>query len=59
MTKVLDDSWGSIKYTSNPNIVALTDRCCLHYIDLRVSTSTKQFNCLYKFKFKLKFELKL
>ncbi|XP_008551738.1 uncharacterized protein LOC103574139 [Microplitis demolitor] len=37
MTKVLDDSWGSIKYTSNPNIVALTDRCCLHYIDLRVS----------------------
>ncbi|CAD6244275.1 GSCOCG00013319001-RA-CDS [Cotesia congregata] len=31
------DSWGSIIYNSSPNIVALTDRNALHYMDLRVS----------------------
>ncbi|XP_068974470.1 uncharacterized protein TAF1C-like isoform X1 [Bombus flavifrons] len=34
---VLDDSWSSIKFQStDPNILLLVDRCCLHYLDVRV-----------------------
>ncbi|KAH0546207.1 uncharacterized protein LOC123269368 [Cotesia glomerata] len=35
--KSVPDNWGSIRYNSSPNIVALTDRNALHYMDLRVS----------------------
>ncbi|KAG6797130.1 hypothetical protein HZU73_07516 [Apis mellifera caucasica] len=36
-TTVLDDSWSSIKFQSiDPNVLLFVDRCCLHYLDIRV-----------------------
>ncbi|KOC68409.1 hypothetical protein WH47_03567 [Habropoda laboriosa] len=35
---VVDDSWGSIKFDSvDPDVLLFVDRCCLHYLDVRVS----------------------
>ncbi|KAK1127350.1 hypothetical protein K0M31_003891 [Melipona bicolor] len=34
---VLDDSWSSIKFQStDPNVLLFVDRCCLHYLDIRI-----------------------
>ena len=34
---VLDDSWSSIQFQStDPNVLSFVDRCCLHYLDIRV-----------------------
>ncbi|XP_017763570.1 PREDICTED: uncharacterized protein LOC108553256 [Eufriesea mexicana] len=36
-TTVLDDPWSSITFQSiDPNILLFTDRCCLHYLDIRI-----------------------
>ncbi|KAK9304854.1 hypothetical protein QLX08_003922 [Tetragonisca angustula] len=34
---VLDDSWSSIQFQStDPNVLSFVDRCCLHYLDIRI-----------------------
>ncbi|KAI4504053.1 hypothetical protein M0802_000524 [Mischocyttarus mexicanus] len=36
-SKVMDDSWGSIKYQLlDPHVLVFIDRCCLHYLDTRI-----------------------
>lgn len=36
-TTVLDDPWGIIKFQSmDSNVILFVDRCCLHYLDVRV-----------------------
>ncbi|XP_076245686.1 TATA box-binding protein-associated factor RNA polymerase I subunit C-like isoform X2 [Calliopsis andreniformis] len=35
-TKVLDDSWGTVRFqVMDPNVILFVDRCCLHYLDVR------------------------
>ncbi|XP_054005973.1 uncharacterized protein LOC128890953 [Hylaeus anthracinus] len=36
----VDDSWGSIKFQKmDPNVILFVDRCCLHYLDVRIEFS--------------------
>lgn len=40
-TTILDDPWSSITFQSrDPNVLLFTDRCCLHYLDIRVRIKT-------------------
>ncbi|XP_033325282.1 TATA box-binding protein-associated factor RNA polymerase I subunit C-like [Megalopta genalis] len=37
-TTVADDLWARVKFeTMDPNIILFVDRCCLHYLDTRIS----------------------